>query len=89
MNTSTAAIQQLQDSLAGAQKAADTIENLIAEHDYQDVAQLVTHAGAALLEAAKYLMEKDDETAFESLEKAEELLDAVYGIIDAETEDDA
>ena len=82
MNTSQEAIKQLQSSLSGAKDAADTIENLIAVHDYQDVAGLATLAAASLLEAATKLMEKDDTAAFGAIDDAEELIDAIYGIVD-------
>ncbi|MEL6151106.1 MAG: hypothetical protein AAFV33_19435 [Chloroflexota bacterium] len=90
MNTSSEAIKQLQESLAAAQKAADTIENLIATHDYQDIAMLVTHSAAKMLESATLLMEKDDEAALDVLEDAEDLIDEVYKIIggDIEMEDE-
>ncbi len=90
MNTSSEAIKQLQESLAAAQKAADTIENLIAVHDYQDIATLITHAAAKMLESATLLMQKDDETALASLAAAEDLIDEVYKIIggDMELDDD-
>ncbi len=88
MNTSAEAIKQLEASLAAAQQAADTIENLIAEHDYQDVGQLVAQAAAQMLTAAKLLMEKDDEGAFDALDDAEDLLDKVYSIMDEEVEDE-
>lgn len=82
MNTSQEAIKQLQSSISSAQEAADTIENLIAVHDYQDVAGLATLAAASMLEAASKFMEKNDAVAFEALEDAEELVDAIYGIVD-------
>lgn len=87
MNTSTEAIKQLEESLAAARKAADTIENLIAVHDYQDVAFLTTHSAIKMLESTVLFMQKDDEAAFDSLENAEDLLDEVYGIIDEDTDE--
>ena len=51
-------------------------------HDYQDVAGLATLAAASMLEAASKFMEKNDAAAFEALEEAEELVDAIYGIVD-------
>jgi hypothetical protein len=88
MNTSTEAIRLLQQALTTARQAADTIEDLIAEHEYQDVAGLVTHAAAALLESAALLMQKEDETALQALEHADDLLDAVYDIIDADLDEE-
>jgi hypothetical protein len=88
MNTSSEAIKQLQESLAAAQKSADTIENLIAVHDYQDVAMLMAHAAAKMLESTILLMEKDDEAALDELENAEDLIEEVYKIIDGDTDDE-
>lgn len=88
MNTSTQAVTLLQQALTLTGQARDTIDNLIAEHDYQDVATLVTQAAAALLESAAYLMQSKDELALNALEGAEDLLDAVYEIIDGETDED-
>lgn len=87
MNTSSQAVQQLQQAMTTTRQAASTIENLIAEHDYQDVAGLVTLAAAALLESAAYLMQGQDEAALESLEDADDLLDAVYDIIESDLGD--
>ena len=84
MNTSAEAIQQLDQALATTRSALNTIENLIAVHDYQDVAQLVTQAAAALLETARLLMESQDEAALDMLENADDLLDTVYDIIEAD-----
>lgn len=88
MNTSTEAIRLLQEALVSAQKAAAVIDDLIVEHDYQDVAGLVAQAAAALLESAALLMQSKDEAALDKIEAADELLDAVYSIIDSETEDE-
>jgi hypothetical protein len=88
MNTSAEALQRLQTALSGARDAQKVIDNLVVEHDYQDVATLVTQAAAALLEAAAALMESQDETAFEALDRADDLLDAVYDIIDSEMDDE-
>ncbi len=88
MNTTSAAITLLEQALASTQQAARVIDDLIAPHDYQDVAALVTRAAAAVLEAAAQLMQSQDEAALESLETADDLLDSVYDIIDAETDED-
>lgn len=87
MNTSAEAIKQLEESLTAARRASEIIENLIAPHDYQDVAFLTTNSAIKMLEAAMLLMQKDDETAFDALEDAEDLLDEVYGIIDEDTDE--
>lgn len=88
MNTSTEAIRLLQEALVNAQKAAAVIDDLIVDHDYQDVAGLVAQAAAALLESASLLMQSKDEAALDKIEAADEFLDSVYSIIDSETEDE-
>jgi hypothetical protein len=88
MNTSTEAIKTLQNASESARNAVNIIDNLIADHDYQDVASLVANAAAAFLEAATYLMQSKDEDAFEALERGEDYMDEVYKIIDADTDDE-
>ena len=88
MNTSTEASQLLEQALTTSRSAVSVIDNLIAEHEYQDVASLVTQAAAALLESAALLMQKQDEEALDVLDKAEDMLDAVYDIIDGEVDED-
>lgn len=88
MNTSNEAIRLLQEAQSNAQAAKRVIDDLIVAHDYQDVATLVTQAAASLLEAAAYLMQSKDENALDTLEQADDLLDAVYAIIDGETDDE-
>jgi hypothetical protein len=88
MNTSAQAIQLLQTALTNTQSATTVIGDLLVEHDYQDVASLVTQASAALLEAAILLMQSKDDSALPKLEQAENLLDTVYAIIDGETDDE-
>lgn len=89
MHTSQEAVSQLQQALATTRSAVNTIDNLIAEHDYQDVASLVAQAAASLLESTVLLMQSRDEAAIDALENAEDLLEAVYSIIDAELDEDA
>lgn len=88
MNTSAEAVRLLQEALAKTQAASRVIQDLIIEHEYQDVAALVAGAGAALLESAALLMQSQDEAALNALEKADDLLDEVYAIIDGETDDE-
>jgi hypothetical protein len=88
MNTSAKAIELLQIALTNTQSATAVIGDLLVEHEYQDVASLVTQASAALLESAILLMQFKDDFAVEKMEQAENLLDSVYGIIDGETDDD-
>lgn len=88
MHTSGEASSQLEQALATTRAAITTIDQLIAAHDYQDVASLVAQAAAKLLEAAAALMRSDDVTGIAALEAADDLLDAVYDIIDGETDED-
>lgn len=84
MNTSAMVIEKLQNAHQNAVQAMEITDNLFVEHEYQDVALLVTRAAAVLLEAATHLMESDDQAALGALEDAEELMDAVFQIIDSE-----
>jgi len=88
MNTSSEATRLLQEALAQTQQAGRVIDDLIAAHDYQDVASLVTRAAAALLESAALLMASDDQKALDAIEKCDDLRDQVYSIIDGETDDE-
>lgn len=88
MNTSNEAVKRLQDAIKAAKGAGEVVENLVAEHEYQDVAGLITQAAAALLECASQLMQENDEAALENLDHAEDLLDAVYEIIDGEVDEE-
>jgi hypothetical protein len=88
MNTSSEAVKRLQEAITAAKSAGDVVENLVAEHEYQDVAGLITQAAAAMLECASLLMQGDDEAALDNLDRAEDLLDEVYGIIDGEVDEE-
>jgi hypothetical protein len=88
MNTSSEAVKRLQEAIKAAKSAGDVVENLVAEHEYQDVASLITQAAAAMLECASLLMQGDDEAALDNLDRAEDLLDEVYGIIDGEVDEE-
>lgn len=88
MNTSAEAIRLLQQALALTQDAARVIDNLIVAHDYQDVASLVAKASAELVNSTTLLLQSDSEAALDALERADDLLDAVYDIIDAETDEE-
>ncbi len=87
MNTSATTIQKLQQALATTKEATDMIENLIATHDYQDVAALVSQAAATLLESAILMMQSEDEAALEAIEAAEDYIEAIYDIIEGDIED--
>ena len=88
MNTSDTAIKQLQQAMTTTEQAVNTINNLIAAHDYQDVASLVAQAADALLEAATLLMQSQDEAALDALENADDLIESVYNIIEGELDDE-
>ena len=87
MNTSTEATKKLQESLKSVKEAKNIIDNLIAPHDYQDVASLVAQASAAMLEAANHFMQKQDEEALAKIEEADDLVEAVYDIIDGDLDE--
>lgn len=88
MNTSAEAVQLLQEALAKTKAATGVINDLIVAHDYQDVATLISQAGAALLESAALLMQSDDEAALDAMERADDLLDSAWAIIDRETDEE-
>lgn len=88
MNTTSRANDLLKQALASSREAEGVVNDLIAAHDYQDVALLVTHAASALLESAVLLMQSEGEAAFDQIERAEDLLDTVYGIIESELDED-
>lgn len=88
INTSSEASKRLEQALATTREAVTIIDNLIAEHEYQDVASLVSQAAVKLLESASALMQSNDEAGISALESADDLLDAVWDIIDGETDED-
>ena len=88
MNTSVEATKKLQDAFKTAREAQAIIDNLIAPHDYQDVASLITQAAAAMLEAATLFMEKHDEDALAKIEEADDLVEAMYDIIDGDLDEE-
>jgi hypothetical protein len=88
VNISAQASDLLQQALASAREAERVVSDLIVEHEYQDVAVLVTQAAIALLQSAALLMQSEGEAAFDQMESAEDLLDSIYTIIDAELDED-
>lgn len=88
MNTSAEAIRKLELAQKETREAILVVDNLIAAHDYQDVATLVAKAASALLESATLLMQSNDEAALAALEHADDLLDNVYDIIEGDLEED-
>lgn len=88
MNTTARASELLEQALKTTREAESVVSDLIAAHDYQDVAILVTQAAGALLESAALLMQSQGEAAFDQMEKAEDLLDSIYDIINGELDED-
>lgn len=88
MNTSTEAIKRLQEALATTQDATNIIDNLLATHNYQDVASLLAKAAQKLIEASTKLMESEDEAALDALDLAEDYIDEFYDILDGDLADD-
>ena len=88
MSTSSDVIKSLDQALSSVNTAVRQLDDLIVPNDYQDVASLVAKAAASLLQSATYLMKSKDEDAFGALETADDYLDAVYDIIDSETDED-
>lgn len=88
MSTSTEVTRQLQQAYTATVSAIRLLDELIVEHDYQDVATLTSRAAAALLSAATHLMQSADEDAIEAIVEAEDLLDSIYAIINDELEED-
>ena len=88
MSTSSDVVQSLGQARSSVQTAIRQIDDLIVEHDYQDVALLIAQAGEALLEAAAQLMQSQDEAALETLDRADDLLDNVYAVIEGELDEE-
>lgn len=88
MATSQDVIKSLEQAITSTRSAVKQLDDLIVPHDYQDVAALVANAATSLAEAAAYLMQSKDEEAFTALETADDFLDAVYNIIDSETDEE-
>lgn len=86
--TTNEAVKQLEAALASASAAVTTVDNLIVPNDYQDVAALTIRAAQALLTAAVQFLTEGDETAFDSISRSEDLLDAVYEIITGDMDAD-
>ena len=85
---SSTAIQHLQQARKETQSALDTINNLIVEHEFQDIAELVTRASDSLLEAATLLMQSQDVSALAAMERADDYVARAYEIIDEELDEE-
>lgn len=88
MNTSAEALRLLGQALADTHQASAIIDDLIAPHEYQDAAMLVARASALMLESTMRLLESNPDDALAALESADDLLDALYDVIDGETDED-
>ena len=88
MSTSADVLQSLEQANSITRTAIKQIDDLIIEHDYQDVATLIAQAAEALLEAAAQLMQSKDEAAFDAIERADDLLDSVYAVIEGDLDED-
>lgn len=84
MKTSSDVTEQLRAAIDKTQAAQSTLDDLVAVHDYQDVATLVIQAAEALLHAAAALMQSQDQNALELVESAEDLIDEIYTVIDGD-----
>lgn len=88
MSTSSDVILSLEQAQTSVRAAVRQINDLIVEHDYQDVALLIAQAGEALLESAAQLMKSNDQAALDVLDRADDLLENVYAIIDGDLDED-
>ncbi len=86
--TSAEAIKQLEQARKTTQSAIQTINTLIVEHEFQDMAQLVGQAADALLEAATLLLRSQDVAALQAMERADDYIERAYEVIDEETDED-
>lgn len=86
--TSNEAIKQLQQARIATLSAIETINSLIVEHEFQDMAALVSQAAASLIEASMLLLKSQDVDALSEMERADDYIERAYEIIDEETEED-
>lgn len=82
MSTSQDVIARLEAAQQTVQEVNAAIDDLIAVHDYQDVAALITQSAERLLQATEQFMQSDSEAALATIEAAEDLIDAMYDIIE-------
>jgi hypothetical protein len=86
--TTQEVLKQLENAQVGTRAAITALNGLIVPHDYQDVAGLVAKSALELLNAAQALMQSDDARAFAAIERADELLEGVFDIVDGELDED-
>lgn len=86
--TSAEAIKQLEQARKTTQSAIQTINTLIVEHEFQDMAQLASQAADTLLEAAILLLRSQDVAALQAMERADDYIERAYEVIDEETDED-
>ena len=82
MSTSQDVIARLEAAQQSVKEVNAAIDDLIAVHDYQDVAKLIAQSAERLLEATKLFMQSDSEAALDTIEAAEDLIDEMYDIIE-------
>ena len=88
MTTSSEVLRLLGQASTFTQDANKNIDNLIVDHDYQQVAGIITKAAVALIESAAHLMRSDSDAGFEALESADDFLDEAYALIDSQIDED-
>lgn len=81
-------LKQLENAQVGIRAAIAALDRLIVPHDYQDVTALVAKSALELLNAAQALMQSDDTRAFAAIERADELLEGVFDIVEGELDDE-
>ena len=87
--TSSEAIKRLENAQNELKAATQVIQNLIAPHDYADVAVFVVRAAEALSRAAIALMGSDDAAAFEAIDQSDDLMDAAFEIVSGDLDDES
>ncbi len=85
---SSEAIKQLEQARKQTQGAIETVNNLIVEHEFQDMVDLIARAADSLLEAALLLLKSDDVSALAAMERADDLVERAYDVIDEEVDED-
>jgi len=85
---SSEVIKHLEEARKETQSALQTVNNLIVEHEFQDMADLIARGADALLEASLLLMKSQDVDALSAMERADEYVARVYEIMDDEIDED-
>ncbi len=85
---SSEVIKHLEEARKETQSALQTVNNLIVEHEFQDMVDLIARGADALLEASLLLMKSQDVDALSAMERADEYVARVYEIMDDEIDED-